>query len=278
MDDRERLPLRLAGVAASIRRDILDMIGCGGKVGHLGGSLSAVELVAVLYFQAMRHDPGNPDWQARDRFILSKGHAALVQYAVLAEAGYFPKAELGAVKQLGAMLQGHPDRRRTPGVEANTGSLGQGLSLGVGMALEVRLDAVGSRVFVLLGDGELNEGQVWEAASCAAHYGLNNLTAIVDINGLQASGTTCAVQYPQDIADKWRAFGWETRELDGHDLEQILDGYAWALGRSRPGVILARTVKGKGVSFAENRMECHNCAMTKEEYAMACQEVAWCEE
>lgn len=271
MDDSVLQGESLAQKACRIRRHIVRMIGGEGKTGHLGGSLSAVELVTVLYFHTLRHRPDDPHWPERDRFILSKGHAALVQYAALAEAGYFPVETLDTAKQLGSLLQGHPDRHKTPGVEANTGSLGQGLSLGVGMALGLRMEQSPSRVYVLLGDGELNEGQVWEAAACAAHYGLQALTAIVDVNGLQASGRTAAVLSPMDLEKKWRAFGWQARWLDGHAPREIMEGYAWASRTEGPCVLLARTTKGKGIPFAEDAVQWHNRSMTQAEYDLACQ-------
>ena len=202
----------------SLREHIVrDLIGAG-KVGHLGGSCSSAEIVAALYFHKMRHDPKNPALPDRDRFLLSKGHAALVQYAALAMAGYFPKEELKKVKSLGGMLQGHPDMTKTPGIEANTGSLGQGLSIANGMALGLRLNGSKSRVYVIIGDGEQNEGQIWEAAMAAASFKLDNLTAIVDRNKLMATGAIADRFEIGPLAPKWAAFGWNVIEIDGHDV------------------------------------------------------------
>jgi transketolase len=256
--------------ALKIREHIVyDLTGVG-KVGHLGGSCSSADLVAALYFHKMKHDPANPALPGRDRFLLSKGHAALVQYAALAEAGYFPKEELKKVKTLGAMLQGHPDMTRTPGVEANTGSLGQGLSIGCGMALGLRLDKLPSKVYVLIGDGELAEGQIWEAAMAASYYKLDNLVAIIDRNNLQATGPICERFDTNPIAPKWAAFGWEVIEIDGHDMADILKALDQAdKVKSKPTAIIAQTVKGKCISFAEHNAAFHNSAMTEEQCEIA---------
>ncbi|MGO8676585.1 MAG: transketolase [Limisphaerales bacterium] len=259
--------------ACLLRRHIIRMVGVG-KTGHIGGSCSCADIVTALYFSVMNIDPAQPDNPARDRFILSKGHAALVLYAALAERGFFPIGELERVKQAGAMLQGHPDRLRTPGVEANTGSLGQGLSLANGMALAAKLDASNHRVYVILGDGEINEGQVWEAAMFGAFHGLDNLTATLDRNGLQAMGPTKARLDTGPLRDKWLAFGWHVVEIDGHDMAQILDAFAQAKAHhGSPTLILANTVKGKGLSFAENNPGFHNGMMTLEQYDLAGREL-----
>jgi transketolase len=261
---------KLQAKALTLREHIVnDLIGLG-KVGHLGGSCSSAEIVAALYFHKMKHDPKNPAWEGRDRFLLSKGHAALVQYAALAEAGYFPKEELKKCKTIGAMLQGHPDMTKTPGVEANTGSLGQGLSIGSGMALGLRLDGIGSKVYVIVGDGELAEGQIWEAAMAAANYKLDNLVAIVDNNKLQATDAIDKRMAIGPIAAKFAAFGWETIEIDGHDIPAILAALDKAdQTEGRPIAIIADTVKGKCISFAENNAAFHNGAMTAEQWETA---------
>jgi transketolase len=237
-------------VIKELRKRVLRMIAEAGS-GHLGASLSAIEILSILYFIKMRHDPSNPDWPERDRLILSKGHAAPALYAVLAEAGYIPKDALTSLRELGGMLQGHPELQ-TPGVDACTGSLGQGLSIAVGMALAAKMKRADHKVYALLGDGELDEGQIWEAAMTAAHHGLDNLTAIVDRNGYQLTGRTDEVKSLGSVKEKWRAFGWEAVDADGHNPESILD----ALDRcdmtaGKPGVVIAKTTKGKGVSFME---------------------------
>jgi transketolase len=272
-EERRKTVARLERIAAELRRDVVQMIGIG-KAGHLGGSCSLAEIVAALYFHVMRFDPRdirNPD---RDRFILSKGHAVLIQYAALVELGVIPREEIARTKTLGGMLQGHPDMENTPGIEAVTGSLGQGLSIGVGMALALRLDRRPGRVYVIMGDGELSEGQVWEAAMAAPAYGLDSLTAILDRNGIQATGPTAEVFSIPDVEGKWRSFGWDVRSVDGHDVNGILD----ALGESaavkgKPSLIVANTVKGRGVSFAENTAAFHNAALTQEQYELALSEI-----
>jgi transketolase len=238
--------------------------------GHTGGSLSAVELITALYFYKMRHRPHDPAWKERDRFILSKGHAAPVLYATLAVAGYFPTEELMTLRQIGSRLQGHPDMRLVPGVDFSTGSLGQGLSVANGMALAARLDGLDVRVYALLGDGETQEGQIWEAAMAASHYKLSGLCAILDFNKLQIDGQVLEVMCIAPVAEKWRSFGWEVLEIEGHDFSQILP----ALDRSeqikdRPTLIIAHTIKGKGVSFMENQARYHGIAPTEKELEMA---------
>ncbi|MEW6522449.1 MAG: transketolase [Bacillota bacterium] len=259
LDDQTRA--RLLDVARRLRRHVLEMTSLAGS-GHPGGSLSAAEILSTLYFHVMRLDPQRPSWPERDRFILSKGHAAPVLYAALAERGFFPVSELSRLRQLGSILQGHPDRKKTPGVEASTGSLGQGLSIAVGMALAGGLDGLDYRVFALLGDGELQEGQNWEAAMSAAHYRLRRLVAIVDYNGLQIDGPITEVMSPEPLADKWRAFGWQVATVDGHDPAQISAAIGRAGAGDSPVAILARTVKGRGVPFMENRVEWHGKAPT----------------
>lgn len=248
---------------------VKDLIG-EGKVGHLGGSCSSADIVATLYFHIMKHDPKDPKNPDRDRFLLSKGHAALVQYAALSLAGYFPQSELKNVKSLGAMLQGHPDMTKTPGIEANTGSLGQGLSIANGMALGLRIDGSPRRVYVIVGDGEQAEGQIWEAAMAAANFKIDNITAIVDCNRLQATGAIKDRFDLNPIRPKWESFGWNAIEVDGHDVGALLGAFAAAEQvKGKPSVILAQTVKGKCISFAENNAAFHNASMTAEQCTTA---------
>ena len=241
--------------------------------GHTGGSLSAIDMVAALYFHTMKHNPADPSWPERDRFVLCKGHAAPALYVALAEAGYFPKEDLMTLRRLGSHLQGHPDSKQTPGVEVCTGSLGQGLSMANGMALGLRLDGSASRVYALLGDGELQEGQVWEAAMAAGHYKLDNLCALVDVNRLQIDGEVAKVMDVEPVTDKFRAFGWNVIDIDGHDMGAIIAALDQAAGATgKPTAIVARTVKGKGVSFFENKASYHGVAPSDEELpkAMEC--------
>jgi transketolase len=264
---------RLEQMAWRLRRDVVEMIGIG-KAGHLGGSCSLAEIVSALYFHIMRFDPRNIRDPDRDRFLLSKGHAVLIQYAALIELGVIPREEIGRVKTVEGMLQGHPDMDRTPGIEAVTGSLGQGLSIGVGMALALRLDKRPSRVWVIMGDGELSEGQLWEAAMAAAAYGLDNLTGIVDRNRIQATGPTAEVLAIPSIERKWDAFGWSVSTVDGHDMGAVLSALEASRGvKGCPSLIVADTVKGKGVSFAENTAAFHNGIMSKEQYEQALAEL-----
>ncbi|APC07423.1 transketolase [Moorella thermoacetica] len=264
----------LMATARRIRRDIVRMVGAAGS-GHPGGSLSAVEIMTALYFKVMRLDPERPDWPERDRFVLSKGHAAPVLYAALAERGFFAVDKLDTLRRLGSPLQGHPDRKSLPGVEVSTGSLGHGLAVANGMALAGRLDGRDYRVYVLLGDGELEEGMVWEGAMAAAHYRLDNLTAIVDHNHLQIDGRVEEVMSPEPVADKFRAFGWEVMTIDGHDFGQILDALERAREvKGKPTVIIAETIKGKGVSFMENQAGWHGKAPKPEEVEKALAELA----
>jgi len=263
----------MQAMAKRLRRHIIQMT-AEAQSGHPGGSLSSVEIATALYFCVMRHDPRNPQWPDRDRFILSKGHAAPLLYSTLAEAGYFPVEELLTLRKLDSRMQGHTDRGHTPGVEMSSGALGQGLSFGIGVALAARLDNKGHRVYVLLGDGECDEGQVWEAAMAAAHYNLDNLTAIIDRNRLQIDGWCCDVMNTEPFADKWRAFGWHVIEVEGHDIEQLIDAFEQAKKvQAQPTAIVARTVKGKGVSFMENKAEYHGKAPTAEEAERALKEL-----
>ncbi len=263
---------RIQQIAWDLRADVIRMIGIG-KAGHLGGSVSLAEIAAALYFNKMNIDPkamGDPN---RDRFLLSKGHAVLIQYAALVEMGVIPREEMGKLKTLTGKLQGHPDMM-TPGMEAVTGSLGQGLSIGVGMALGLRLQKRPSRVYVIMGDGELAEGQLWEAAMSAARYGLDSITGIVDRNRIQATGRTKDVFDIPNIAEKWRAFGWNVLTVDGHDVGAVLDVLDKAsTNKGAPTVIVAETIKGKGISFAENTEAFHNAALTQEQYDKALLEI-----
>ena len=242
--------------------------------GHPGGSLSATDLVTALYFSLMRHDPKNPRAPESDKFHLSKGHCCPLLYAVLAESGYFQKEELWKLRQKGAILQGHPDRR-TPGVNVASGSLGQGLSVSVGMSLAGKLDKRDYRVYCLMGDGELQEGNIWEAAMAASHYACDNLCAIVDYNGFQIDGKVKDIMNLEPVVAKWQAFGWHTIEIDGHAMKQILAAYEEAKNiKGKPSVIIAHTIKGKGVSFMENVVDFHGRAPTKEETEIALKELA----
>ncbi|MDD5039160.1 MAG: transketolase, partial [Dehalococcoidales bacterium] len=242
--------------------------------GHPGGSLSAVEILTSLYFGLLRHNPKDPQWPDRDRFILSKGHAAPLFYATLAECGYIPMEELSTLRQLDSRLQGHTDRTLTPGVEMSAGALGQGLSFGIGTTLAGRLDSRQYRVYVLMGDGECDEGQVWEAAMSAAHFKLDNLVAIVDRNAIQLDGWTRDIMNLEPFPDKWRAFGWHVIEVDGHNLTQLVDAFNQAkLIKGQPTVIIAHTIKGKGVSFMENNPEFHGKAPNADEVKKALKEL-----
>ncbi len=259
--------------ARELRLKLVKMVGPG-KPGHFGGSCSIADVVAALYFHKLRHHPDEPAWPDRDRLLLSKGHAAIVQYAALALCGYFPEEELYQLKKLGAMLQGHPDMRKTPGIEANTGSLGQGLSIACGIAAGLRLDGRSSRVYCVVGDGELAEGQIWEAAMAASFYRLDNLVGLLDCNRIQATGTIVERFDTNPLAEKWTAFGWNVVDIDGHDMEQIVTALDQAdRANGRPTMILCRTIKGKGISFAENTAQFHNGIMSDEQYEMACQEL-----
>lgn len=263
----------LRAIAYALRMLALQMVFRAGS-GHLGGSLSAADIVAGLYFSVLRIDPARPGWPDRDRFVLSKGHACPILYAALARRGFFPEKDLWTLRRLGSHLQGHPDMRKTPGVDATTGSLGQGISVAVGMALAAKLDIAPYRVYTLLGCGEMQEGQVWEAAMAGAHHSLDRLTAIVDYNGLQIDGTNREIMAIAPLADKWRSFGWHVQEIDGHNMRAILRSLEEAAHiRGQPSVIIARTVKGKGVAFMENDVEWHAGAPTKEQFEVAMAEL-----
>ncbi len=264
----------LQALAKKIRRQIVTMIG-EAKSGHPGGSLSAVEILLTLFYGVMRHDPKNPDWPDRDRFILSKGHGCPVLYAVFAECGYTPPGELMRLRKLGSIYQGHPDKRFIPALEASTGSLGQGLSIGMGMALAARLDGKDYRTYVLLGDGEIQEGQIWEAAMFGAFHKVDNLVAIVDYNKIQLDGFVKDIMDLEPLTAKWEGFGWHVIELDGHDIPALQKAFAEAAAvKGKPTVIIAHTVKGKGVSFMENNPKFHGVAPTPEEVEIALKELA----
>jgi transketolase len=271
MIDREKL-IELRYLAARMRRDIILMVGVG-QPGHIGGSCSAADIVAALYGYKMKHDPKNPKWVGRDKLLMSKGHAAIIQYAALAELGYFPTQVLPTLKKLGSMLQGHPDIHKTPGIEANTGSLGQGLSISNGMALAMKLDKKLNRVYCILGDGELAEGQVWEAAMFAGARKIDYLVAIIDQNSLQAMGRVAERMNSNPLPEKWRAFGWHVLEIDGHNMQEIVAALDTAETiKQEPTAIIAHTIKGKGFSFAENQVGFHNGAMTQAQYDLGLKE------
>ena len=259
--------------AKEIRKDIVTMIGQA-KSGHPGGSLSATEIVTYLYFEELRIDPTNPKWDDRDRFILSKGHAAPVLYAALARRGFFPTEELSTLRKIGSHLQGHPDMKKVPGVDMSTGSLGTGFSAATGIAMACKLDKKENYVYTLLGDGEIQEGQVWEAAMSASHYKLDNLIAFLDNNGLQIDGNIDDVLSPNPIDAKFAAFGWHVLVIDGHDFKQIADAVAAAKAeKGRPTMIVAKTVKGKGVSYMENQAGWHGSAPNEGQVAQAMAEL-----
>lgn len=259
--------------AKKIRYNIVKMIGPE-KTGHLGGSCSIADIVSVLYFYKMKHDPKNPKLPDRDRFLLSKGHSALAQYAALAETGYFDIKELASLKNFGSKLQGHPDMLRLPGIEANTGSLGQGLSIAAGIAAAGKIDKKNYKVYCIVGDGEIAEGQIWEAAMSASFYKLDNLIAILDKNCLQATGPIEERFNTNPHKEKWEAFGWHVLECDGHNISEIISRLEEADKiKDKPVIIIACTIKGKNVSFAENNVAFHNGAMTKEQYELAIKEL-----
>ena len=266
----------LEEMAATIRGDIIEMI-CTAQAGHPGGSLSATDIVTALYFRVMNVEPQNPNWPDRDRFILSKGHACPVWYSALAERGYFDKAHLGTLRKLNSILQGHPDMNKTPGIDMTAGSLGQGLSVGLGMALSGKLRKKWYHVWVVMGDGEVQEGSVWEAAMAAAKWKADNLTAILDRNHLQNDDCVDHQMPIEPLADKWRAFGWHVIEIDGHDMTQVVDALEMAKTvKGQPTMVIAETVKGKGVSYMENQVEWHGKAPCEEEAACALKEIREC--
>ncbi|MHB8780534.1 MAG: transketolase [Candidatus Geothermincolia bacterium] len=267
----EDLTERLQATAKALRYDIVRMIGLAGS-GHPGGSLSCADIVTALYFYKLRHRPEDPDWPERDRFVMSKGHGAPTLYAALARCGYFDREELWNLRRLGCMLQGHPDIK-TPGVDICSGSLGQGLATACGMALAARLDGLDYRVYALLGDGETQEGEVWESAMFAAHHRLRNLVAFIDNNGLQIDGWCCDIMDFEPLADKWRAFGWKVAEIDGHDMEAICRALDSTDPLEGPYMFVARTTKGKGVSFMENVADFHGKAPSPEQMEAALKEI-----
>lgn len=260
-------------IARNVRVDLIKALYHAGS-GHPGGSLSAADILTALYFGEMNIDPNDPEMAGRDKFVLSKGHAVPAQYAVLAERGYYPVSDMMTLRKLGSAFQGHGNMKEVPGIEMSTGSLGQGFSVSIGMALAAKLDQTGSRTYVLLGDGELQEGIVWEAAMSASHYGLSDLTAIVDWNGLQIDGRNEDVMTVTPIAEKFRAFGWDTISIDGHDFDQIFDALDKARAeKEKPTAIIAKTVKGKGVDFMENEAGWHGKAPDEEQAKDAVQQL-----
>lgn len=259
--------------ARRVRRNVFRMLDTA-RGGHLGGPLSAVDMLCALYFHHMRVDPARPEWKERDRFVLSKGHAAVALYATLAEAGYFPEQELFSYRQLGGSLIGHPDMKKTPGVDMSSGSLGIGISTAVGMAIGARILGASWRVYCMIGDGENQSGEVWEAAMAAAHYRLDNLTVLLDYNQLQVDGAVAEVMNIQPLRAKWEAFGWHVQEIDGHSVPEILCALDAAMGvKGRPQVIIAHTIKGKGYSGAENVVACHGMNLSHEQCVEALAEL-----
>jgi len=264
---------QLQAIARTIRRHIIEMT-AEAKSGHPGGSLSAVEVLVTLYFDVMRHDPSRPDWADRDRFILSKGHAAPVLYSVMAETGYTPVDQLNTLRKLGSIYQGHPDKRFIPALEGSTGSLGQGLSLAIGMGLAAKLDGRDSRTYVMLGDGEIQEGQIWESAMFAGFNKVDNIVAIVDYNRIQLDGFTKDILDLEPLGDKWKAYGWNVIDVDGHDITALQKAFADAAAtKGKPTVLIAHTVKGKGVSFMENNPKWHGVAPSPAEKELALKEI-----
>ncbi|MEA3558517.1 MAG: transketolase [Candidatus Thermoplasmatota archaeon] len=263
----------LKDTAQEARRWIIKMIHEAGS-GHPGGSMSSVEILTALYFRVMKHDPNNPNWEDRDRLVLSKGHGAPALYSMLALSGYFDRKELMTLRKLGSRLQGHPSMNKTPGIDISTGSLGQGLSLAIGMALGGKLDRKDYRVYCILGDGEIQEGQVWEAAMAATHYKVDNLCAVLDRNKLQIDGPTEKIMSIEPVFPKFKAFGWHVIEVNGHDLKELLRAFKEAeTYKGKPTIIIANTIKGKGVSFMEGSLKFHGKPPTKEELDQALEEL-----
>ena len=263
---------RLEEQAVQLRRDIVEMIHAA-KAGHPGGSLSAVDMITALYFHVMRIDPQNPRWEDRDRFVLSKGHACPALYAALARRGFFDPKHLTTLRQYHSILQGHPDMNKTPGIDISSGSLSNGLAIGVGMAMSGRLHHQDYMTYVMLGDGEVQEGMVWEAAMAAHHHDLGNLVAIVDCNGVQINGWVNEIMTVEPLADKWRAFGWNVVEVNGHNMKDLLTVLHTAKTMRHPTVILMRTVKGRGVSFMEDDCKWHGNSPSDEELVQAILEI-----
>lgn len=263
----------LQAICLKIRRDIIEMI-TEAKSGHPGGSLSAVETIVTLFWDVMRHDPTRPDWPDRDRLILGKGHACPVLYSAMAECGYAPVNQLKTLRKMGSIFQGHPDRRFFPALEASTGSLGEGLSIGLGMALAARLNGSPSRAYVILGDGEIQEGQVWESAMFGSFHKVDNIVAIVDYNKIQLDGWVKDIMEIEPLTDKWRAFGWHTIDVDGHSVPALQAAFAEAAAtKGKPTCLIAHTIKGKGVSFMENNPKFHGTAPTPQECELALKEL-----
>ena len=273
MEMEEEIIYKYRVITTWVRQQIVEMTFSTEEAGaHLGGSLSMVELLTCLYFGTLKYDPTNPKWEERDRVILSKGHAALALYPVLAKVGIIEENELKTFKKDGSRLGGHPSLNGLPGIEVATGSLGQGLSIGVGMCLALKRKANSkSRVFVFLGDGECNEGSVWEAAASASHYKLNQLVAIIDMNSIQYDGSTAEIMNMEPLASKWRDFGWDVKCINGHDISDVLKAYE--IRTDKPLAILAKTIKGKGISFMENNPAYHNAALNTEQYENAMMEL-----
>lgn len=273
MENNKELTEKLKKISKELRKDILKMTTTAGS-GHPTTSMSAIDAMVCLYFHEMKFDPKKPNWPERDRFLMSKGHGVPAQYACLARAGFFPKEELMTLRQINSRLQGHPDREKTPGIEVSSGSLGQGLSVGNGMAMAAKLDKKNYRVYVMLGDGEMQEGQIWEAAMSAANFKLDNVCAILDLNGIQNDAWVEKEKSIQPISDKWKAFNWNVIEIEGHDFEQILGALKKAREtKAKPTIIIAKTVKGKGVSFIENKPDMHGVAVKKEDLEKALAEL-----
>ena len=265
--------MRLEDIAREVRCSILTMVREAG-VGHIGGSLSVTDILVALYFKVLKIDPKDPEWPDRDRLVMSKGHGATALYSILAERGFFPKKELKTFGTLNSNFQVHPDKNKVPGIEASTGALGQGLSIGLGMALAARLDRKDYYTFVILGDGEIQEGQIWEAAMFASHYGLDNLTTILDYNNVQLMGNVSEIMEIAPVAEKWSAFGWKVLEADGHDFNQIVENLGKAKEiKGKPTIIIANTTKGKGVSFMQNTCKWHGNVPTQDQYNEAICEI-----
>jgi len=264
---------RLQDISRKIRCSIVTMVK-DAAVGHIGGSLSVTDILVALYFNVLKIDPKKPDWEDRDRLVLSKGHGATAIYSVLAERGFFPPEELKTFGILDSKLQVHPDRKKVPGIEASTGALGQGLSVAAGMALAARLNGKAYHTYAILGDGEIQEGQIWEAAMFSAHYKLNNITAVLDYNNVQLMGDVSEIMEIAPVDDKWESFGWEVKKIDGHDMDQVVNALNEAKGyREKPLIIIADTTKGKGVSFMEATCSWHGNAPTDEQYKKAIEEL-----
>ena len=270
--DRQELE-KLKELSTKIRCSILTMVK-DAKVGHIGGSLSVTDILVALYFKVLNIDPANPSWEDRDRLVLSKGHGATAIYSVLAHRGFFAKEDLKTFGIIGSRFQVHPDRKKVPGIEASTGALGQGLSVAAGMALAARLDGRHYHTYAILGDGEIQEGQIWEAAMFASHYRLGNLTAVLDYNNVQLMGNVSDIMEIAPVDKKWASFGWEVIEIDGHDMERIIDALNKAKStKGKPAIIIADTTKGKGVSFMENTCSWHGNVPTEDEYQKAMEEI-----